>query len=83
MELFHHRLRTPYNLNGMDFDSSTRHCNLMIGYVPTIHNQMRRRTSVMCIYDSKSNAWTTFVMMLSKQIIHPSGRAIYSEGMFY
>ena len=45
-------LRTPYNLNGMDFDSSTRRCILLFGYVPTIHNQTRQRTSVMCIYDS-------------------------------
>jgi hypothetical protein len=69
-----------YGFSAMAFDSSTRHCTLLLGNC--IHEGDDNRRIEMCIYDSESNAWTP-VSMMAPQHIRPYGKGIYSRGKFH
>ncbi|GLJ51601.1 hypothetical protein SUGI_1096720 [Cryptomeria japonica] len=65
---------------GLEFDSATRSCILVIGYNNPINGEMNNME--MQIYDSYTNEWSLINMNLSNPII-PSRGGIYSKGSFY
>jgi len=71
---------------GMAFDSSTRHCTLLLGnYYIDRRGQQGPRDNIiiaMSIYDLESNAWTA-VSMVVPYNIRPCGKGIYCHGKFH
>jgi hypothetical protein len=70
----------------MTFDSSTRHCTLLLGnYYIDRRGQQGPGDNIiiaMSIYDLESNAWTA-VSMVVPYDIRPCGKGIYSHGKFH
>lgn len=72
------------HFNGMVFDSSTRRCTVLLGFLLnlSIGQGVNRRMMEMCIYDSESNAWTQHITMVPDHIC-PFGKGIFCRGKFY